>query len=106
MRFITQFELEYPYTLTAPELCIERAERQMGKMIEDSFTRKEKEVLIRGNEGRRWSLEIEAFPMDKWIEFKKRVADALPDYDVVSRTRIINAFIDLESLNLKQQKEE
>lgn len=73
MRFITEFELEYPYTLAAPELCIDRAKRQMGDMIESSFERKEKEVTIRGNEGRRWSLEIEAFPMDKWMEFRQRV---------------------------------
>jgi hypothetical protein len=44
----------------------------------------------------RHTLEIEAFPMDKWIEFKKRFMDALPDYDSVSRSRLINAIAELE----------
>ncbi|HEX2549359.1 MAG TPA: hypothetical protein VHM20_05995 [Gammaproteobacteria bacterium] len=94
MRFITEFELEYPYTLDKPERYKSGMDHEIGKLIHDTFGWKSK-----GNAKReRFTLEIEAFPMDKWIEFKKRFFDALPDYDTVSRTRLINALSDLESV--------
>jgi hypothetical protein len=42
-------------------------------------------------------LEIQVFPNSKYLEFKKQFVDALPDYDVVSRTKLINAIAELES---------
>jgi hypothetical protein len=100
MRFITEFELEYPFTLSAPKLCIERAKYRMGDMIESAFDRKEKEESIRGNEGRRWSLEIEAFPMDKWIEFKNRLLSHISfcndEGRPVNEIRVLQMIKDLE----------
>jgi len=98
MRFITEFESTYDgesqqkYIEKIP-YWEERGEAELGTMIGKSFGWKQHEVLSE----MRHTLEIEAFPMDKWIEFKKRLSDALPDYDVVSRTRIINAMAELES---------
>src|ERR1044072_6020245 len=75
-------------------------ERHLGWVIAKSFGWDVKGVtaLTKTDPVKQWfTLEIEAFPMDKWIEFKKRFKDALPDYDSVSRTRLLNALDDLES---------
>lgn len=97
MRFITEFESSN-YGGSEQHYSEQRALYDLGKVISESFGWDEKgRTTLHGPVTRYQSLEIEAFPMDKWIEFKKRFADALPDYDVVSRTRLINAMADLES---------
>jgi hypothetical protein len=97
MRFITEFESTYGGK--SQEIYIEkiphwkgRGEADMGAMIGKSFGWEQKNILSET----RHTLEIEAFPVDKWIEFKKRFMDALPDYDSVSRSRLINAIAELE----------
>jgi len=46
----------------------------------------------------KYRLEIEAFPMDKWIEFKNKLFTYLSDTDgMVSGTRILQMFKDIES---------
>lgn len=95
MRFITEFKFdkgENPTQLTI-EYRKEVRVQELGAIIEQSFAW---ENPVNDNPLHH-RLEIEAFPMDKWIEFKKRFADALPDYDVVSRTKLINAIAELES---------
>jgi hypothetical protein len=97
MRFITEFESTYGgesqqrYIEKMP-YWEERGAAELCTMIGKAFGWKQKEVLSET----RHILEIEAFPMDKWIEFKKRFMDALPDYDSVSRSRLINAIAELE----------
>lgn len=75
MRFITEFELEYPYKLGTESGCKERAKYDMGGVIQEVFDWKD--LSFRGKddfiEKKRWSLEIEAFPMDKWVEFKQKL---------------------------------
>lgn len=71
MRFITEFELE---PTKSPEWHIEHSQRRLGEMILDSFGIFEYGFISRsGAAAIRRSLEIEAFPMDKWIEFKQRL---------------------------------
>ena len=99
MRFITEFELEYPYTLFQKENLKFSLQEGLGNKIAESFQWKEiGYTRLEGPVKYKASIEIEAFPTDKWIEFKKRLLNALPDYDVVSRTRIFNALSDLESV--------
>lgn len=105
MRFITEFESTYggesqkKYIEKIP-YWQERGQADMGNMIAKSFGWKQREVLSE----MRHSLEVEAFPMDKWIEFKKRFKDALPDYDSVSRIRLLNALDELESFVMTENK--
>lgn len=98
MRFITEFELEYPYTLFHMENLKFSLQEGLGNKIAESFQWKEiGYTRLEGPVKYKASIEIEAFPMDKWVEFNRRLTDALPDYDTVSRVRIINALSDLES---------
>lgn len=94
MRFITEFKLtEQELKGSVNHLyyykkdCYQRMESMMNPLWQNP---------VNGDKDR-YKLEIEAFPMDKWIEFKRRLMDALPDYDVTSRTRIMNALVELES---------
>lgn len=74
MRFITEFELPYPYTLDKPYAHMERAKCDMGQLIQETFEWKEKQYKKYNElEVNKWTLEIEAFPMDKWIEFKNKL---------------------------------
>jgi|ERR1044072_20168 hypothetical protein len=98
MRFITEFELRPPETTDKMEAYKGRGEFEIGQLIAQSFGWKQVgQMATTGPAILKSSLEIEAFPIDKWIEFKKRFKDALPDYDSVSRTRLLNALDDLES---------
>lgn len=99
MRFITEFKItkvdkEYANWLEFL-LAKQMHDRQadMGIMIADSFGW-ENPVL---DNDLHYLLEIEAFPIDKWIEFRNQLIDALPEHDVASRTRIMNILQQLES---------
>lgn len=91
MRFITEFKVDelecdlpgHPSASYRREGC----NNKLGNLIGDCF---KWETPVNGDKLRH-RLEIEAFPMDKWIEFEKRFYDALPDYDAASRIRLINA---------------
>lgn len=100
MRFITEFEI-MEYEKDKYHIADTRRsyyERKLSPMIVTAFGWQNPV----NNNPLHHRLEIEAFPMDKWIEFKKRFADALPDYDSTSRTRLINALSDLESFITKK----
>lgn len=100
MRFITEFELGIPYKGPQEQYFKGNMQLKLGGMIADSFGWKERiftDPQPNIEDMKRWSLEIEAFPMDKWVEFKKRFLAALPDYDSTSRIRLENALHDLES---------
>jgi hypothetical protein len=78
MRFITEFESTHGgesqlrYIEQIP-YWQERGEADMGTMIGRSFGWKQHEVLSEI----RHTLEIEAFPMDKWVEFKQKLSTAI-----------------------------
>lgn len=83
MRFITEFEVpetfhgDPAYFPKHTERFVNNSEEslryEMGKMLQEMFGWKNP---VNGNP-RHHRLEIEAFPMDKWIEFKKRVLNHL-----------------------------
>lgn len=98
MRFITEFEIHMQATEEVGEFRKQWSENELGKMIIDAFNWN---IATRNVTIDKYTVEIEAFPMDKWLEFKNRLSAALPDYDSVSRTRIINAMADLESFTGK-----
>jgi hypothetical protein len=107
MRFITEFELLTPFEIKNYKSLREKGTAEwLGLDIARAFGWQQKgETTLHGPVSERHSLEIEAFPMDKWIEFRKRLLASLPDYDNTSRIRIENALHDLESTNIKQLKE-
>jgi hypothetical protein len=102
MRFITEFELLTPFEIKNYKSLREKGTAEwLGLDIARAFGWQQKgETTLRGPVSERHSLEIEAFPMDKWMEFRKRLLAALPDYDTTSRIRIENALHDLESFNI------
>ena len=102
MRFITEFECDGTRFDANPSIIAGRKERgqcEIGRLLAESFGWEERgQTTLLKNDPviHRFSLEIEAFPMDKWIEFKQRLVASLPDYDSGSRARIMNALHDLE----------
>jgi hypothetical protein len=80
MRFTTEFEREIlvipdaEFISNVPHVSKLRGQCELGEMISNVFGWKENTVkMYGGKEMNRWSLEIEAFPMDKWVEFKQRL---------------------------------
>lgn len=70
MRFITEFELKFPYQLSVLETYKVRGQMlDIGNQIGDAFDWQNEH----DDEKEKYSLEIEAFPMDKWVEFKRRL---------------------------------
>lgn len=74
MRFISEFESTYggesqkKYIEKIP-YWEERGQADMGNMIGKLFGWKQREILSE----MRHTLEIEAFPMEKWLEFKQKI---------------------------------
>ena len=75
MRFITQFELVSHIDEKTIDSFKANGQFELGRGIADLFdwqkvpfrdTRREQNF-------NKWSLEIEAFPMDKWGEFRQRL---------------------------------
>lgn len=78
MRFITEFELEYPYSLFQIENMKHALQNGLGNKIADSFKWKELgATTIQGPVKHKASIEIEAFPMEKWKEFKTKLFNML-----------------------------
>lgn len=101
MKFITEFELtpdEIKYT-KAPTFDYRKqwAEHNLGGQISFSFGFKETGYInADGYAGERRTLEIEAFPMDKWVEFKQKLTGAI-NYDVQLMRNVVDAITELES---------
>src|SRR6266536_4788358 len=71
MRFITEFECKGDKMENNPsDIKSRKASREckLGNLIAKSFGWDEKGIAKE-----KWTLEIEAFPMDKWIEFKRKL---------------------------------
>ena len=90
MRFITEFELN------ASENAIDaykaNGQWNIGLMIRDSFGWQNP---VNGNPHHH-RLEIEAFPMDKWIEFKQKLFTHLQCAEI-NPVHILQMIKDLES---------
>jgi hypothetical protein len=111
MRFITQFELEYPYTLFDMENLKFTLQEGLGNKIADSFNWNEIGTTVsKGPVKYKAFIEIEAFPMDKWMEFKSKLLEHFCVYPG-STTKMLEFIKELESFGKpavaeKQQKEE
>ena len=83
MRFITEFEQDNSAWDQNPAIKGYRqlkAEEELGHFISISFGFSERGETTLSPDApvvHKHRLEIEAFPMDKWIEFKKRVLNHL-----------------------------
>ena len=102
MRFITEFELDGNIdTKLLPHLIPDKKgirEMGIGKDIGRAFGWDNYvSTTLSGPVKEHFKLEIEAFPMDKWVEFRQRFFDALPYFDATSKIRLENALRDLES---------
>lgn len=108
MRFITEFELtpdEIKYT-KAPTFDYRKqwAEHNLGGQISFTFGFKETGYInTDGYAGELRTLEIEAFPIDKWIEFREKIiAESMKGRS--NRTNnIIKMFEELESFRTKKE---
>jgi len=93
MRFITEFELsEREINGAVDHLYYRKRENQemMGAML-NVFWRSP----INGNPNRH-RLEIETFPMDKWIEFKSKLFSKFIDDDYENADKILELIKELE----------
>ena len=109
MRFITEFESTYEATFEpGHEKYINaykgRGELEIGSLIGASFGWKEDQQRFKI----RNTLEIEAFPMDKWIEFKNRLMEHLnycEEHNELPDTLAVLRFIkELEFFNSNETK--
>jgi hypothetical protein len=101
MRFITEFELLTKFQIENYKTLRARgAAEWIGLDIAKAFGYQVKgETTSHGPVSERHTLEIEAFPIDKWVEFKKRLIKELPEYDVTAKIRIMDALTDLETFS-------
>lgn len=98
MRFITEFELVLPAIKKRIDAYKANSQFEMGGMISIAFEWKEAKYpdYRGGNDISRHTLEIEAFPMDKWIGFKQKLLDNL-NYGSIERNDVIFLIKELES---------
>lgn len=100
MRFITEFELDpdvIDRTRSYRDYTFEKMnilEKKMGELIAIAFHWNVPDKMETG----KYKLEIEAFPMDKWIEFKQKLAVHINDSSgIISPNYILSLFKELES---------
>lgn len=94
MRFITEFNIHMQDAEDLGEFRKQRAQNGIGVMIVDAFGWDIKQHKVVTD---KYILEIEAFPMDKWVEFKEKLWDALPeDYGPLCR-KVMELIKELES---------
>lgn len=95
MRFITEFELSSPFEIINYKGLRERGSAEwLGLDIAKAFGWEKKDGIIPDNPtAERHALEIEAFPMDKWIEFKQKLASLFRNDDYAG-----NGFEDISNL--------
>jgi len=113
MRFITEFALSELQIKHARDQSVEYhksiCDRKIGTMISESFEWNNRDIsrTIQANDnnahseikmGETFTLEIEAFPMDKWVEFKQKVfSEMLEMGPMFSGVRMLELIKELES---------
>ena len=106
MRFITEFELDVPFSNKEADKCKSTMGFHIGGLIANAFDWHSAPFLsMVGPHRNKWALEIEAFPMDKWIEFKQKITFYLQeceDKDQLPETLwVIRMIKELESYGTK-----
>lgn len=99
MRFITEFELWSPFEIKNYKGLREKGSAEwLGMDIAKAFGWDKKNGLVLNNPvAERHSLEIEAFPMDKWIEFRDRIIEESRKGRSNRTNNIMQMFNELES---------
>jgi hypothetical protein len=109
MRFITEFELLTDFEIKNYKHLREKGTAEwLGLDIEKAFGWKSTgQTTIHGTASERHTLEIEAFPMDKWIEFKNSLFEYIVNAGgMVSGTRILEMIKKLEFYNIQKEQKE
>lgn len=98
MRFITEFELWSRFEIKNYKGLREKGSAEwLGMDIAKAFGWDKKNGLVPNNPvAERHSLEIEAFPMEKWIEFKANILN-ISDLDSIQYKTLIDLISELES---------
>jgi len=99
MRFITEFELEPPRNYDMVLLrCKESGKRDLADLIEKSFGWEERGVTtLHGPVKEKYTLEIEAFPIKDYLDFKVNLINYLVDKGINPKV-IQDRFSILESI--------
>lgn len=98
MRFITEFELNEQESSKISSFK-SKGMMELGILLANSFGWEEggeTGLSLNAPILHKCKLEIEAFPMDKWIEFKQKLAIALPN-DRKVMLMVVKAVEELES---------
>jgi len=100
MRFITEFELRFPYQLSVLETYKIRHQLDIGNQIGEAFDWQNEH----DEEKDKHRLGIEAFPMDKWVEFKQKVFfEMLEMGPMFSGVRMLELIKELESFGKPEE---
>lgn len=98
MRFITEFELKFPYQLSVLETYKVKGQMlDIGNQIGDAFDWQNEH----DEEKDKYSLEIEAFPMGKWVEFRDKIIEESRKGRSNRTNNIMQMFKELESYGTK-----
>lgn len=99
MRFITEFELNTPFEIKNYKGLREKGSAEwLGLDISKAFGwNKRSEIKASGATIETHKLEIEAFPMDKWIEFKQKISNVLghgsrEEYEILHLIKELESF--------------
>lgn len=103
MTFKAEFEISGPYTKSGLESHKGYAYCELGALIGNSFGWHERRPTIVTNpEAERYKLEIEAFPMDKWIEFKQKLYELFHKNELILSGGVLEHMLkELESYGSK-----
>jgi hypothetical protein len=107
MKFTTDFKVSGVELKYTPNPVIEHrqscAEDELGRNISGAFGFKELGIIEEsGLAGLYKLLEIEAFPMEKWIEFKQKLFTELsnsidPSRHIINEVKVLKLIKELES---------
>lgn len=108
MRFITEFELSTPFEIKNYKSLRERGSAEwLGLDIAKALGWKIRgETTMQGPIAERHTLEIEAFPMDKWLEFRNNIIAESRKGRSNRTNNIIKMIEDLESLGKPEHYEQ
>jgi hypothetical protein len=104
MRFITEFKCDDSSWDAIPAIIKHRKssrEIEMGNMIAESFGWQN--PVHKDSFHHR--LEIEAFPMDKWVEFKQKMFSKFIDDDYEGAGKMLEFIKELESLGKPEHEQ-
>lgn len=98
MRFITEFEIDPLHKDAGLDYYRSNSEHDLGHLIAEAFGWQERgDTTLAGPIKERHTLEVEAFPMDKWVEFRNALGEELNSSFSLDKDYIIELLEKLES---------